>query len=64
MDGIRTLANAVIIDFTQIDLVSHVTLSHGVVVTMVVQVKDRLYHNYYPMDMFLPFAIKVFRCLH
>ncbi len=34
MDGIRMLANIIIIDPTQVDLVSQAILSHGVVVTL------------------------------
>jgi hypothetical protein len=64
VDGIRTLANVVIIDLIRVNLVSQTTLFHGVVVTMAVQVKERLYHDYYPTNMFLPFAIEVFGCLH
>ncbi len=64
MDGICTLANVVIIDHIQANLVSQVALSHGVAITMAVQVKERLYHDYYPTDMFFPFAIEVFGSLH
>ncbi len=39
-------------------------LSHGVVVTLVAQVKEGLYHDYYLTDVFLPIAIEVFGCLH
>jgi hypothetical protein len=34
MDGVRMLANIIIIDPTQVDLVTHAILSHGVVVTL------------------------------
>jgi hypothetical protein len=33
-------------------------------VIVVAQAKDYLYYDRFPMDMFLPFAIKVFGCLH
>jgi hypothetical protein len=32
--------------------------------TLPTQVKEGLYHDHYPMDVFLPLAIKVFGCLH
>jgi hypothetical protein len=41
-------------------------LSCGVVVvaTIVTQVKDEFYCDWFPMDMFFPLAIEVFKCLH
>ncbi len=36
--------------------------SHGVVAIIVAQAKERLYHNWFQIDMFLPLAIKVFGC--
>jgi hypothetical protein len=64
IDSIRTLADVVIVDPIQTDLVSRVGFFHGVVMTMVVQVKEKLYHHCYPMDVFFPLIIKVFGCLH
>jgi hypothetical protein len=58
------LTNAVIVDSTQIDLVSQATLYHGIVVIVATQVKDGLYHDWFLMIMFIPFVIEVFRCLH
>ncbi len=49
---------------TWANLVSHVTLFHGVVVTLVVQVKEGLYCDYYPTDVFFLLAIEVFGCFH
>jgi hypothetical protein len=42
-DGVHTLTNVIIIDSIQIDLVSLVVFSRGVVVTMAVLAKDGLY---------------------
>jgi hypothetical protein len=43
VDGVHTLANVIIIDPIQIDLVSLAVFSHGVVMTMTVLAKDGLY---------------------
>ncbi len=58
------LANIIIVDFTQINMVLRGTLSHGVLVTIVVQMKDDLYYNQFLLDMFLLLIVKVFECLH
>ncbi len=64
VDGIRILADVIIVDPTQADLVSRTTFSCGVVATMVAQVKEGLYYDHYPLNMFFLLAIKVFGCLH
>jgi hypothetical protein len=64
VDVVHTLANVVIIDPIQIDLVSLVVFSHGVVATIIIQGKDGLYCDWFPADMFSPLAIKVFGFLH
>jgi hypothetical protein len=64
VDGIRTLANVVIVDPTQVNLVSQTASFHRVVATMATQAKEGLYHNQHPTYTFLPLAIKVFRCTH
>jgi hypothetical protein len=46
------LVNVVIANPTQIDLVSQATLSHGVVMTIVIQAKDGLYRNQFPTTCF------------
>jgi hypothetical protein len=46
------------------NLVSQATLSRGVSTTLTTLMKERFYHNHYPMDVFLPLAIKDFGCLH
>jgi hypothetical protein len=62
MDGICTLVNFIIVDPIRTNLVSWVVLSHGVVAAMVAQVKEGLYCNHDPANMFLPLAIEVFGC--
>jgi hypothetical protein len=47
VDGIPTLANVVIIDPIQIDLVSYVVSFCKVVIIVVVQAKEGLYHNWH-----------------
>jgi hypothetical protein len=64
VDGIRTLADIIIANPTQADLVSWSAFSHGVVMSLVVQMKERLYCDCYPEDVFLTLAIEVFGCLH
>jgi len=39
-------------------------LSHGVAAKVTVHVKEGLYYNRYPMDVFFFFGIEVFGCLH
>jgi hypothetical protein len=64
IDGVRTLANVVIIDPIRVDLASRIVLSHGIVVTVVAQAKDGFYRDRFPTNMFLLLAIEVFECLH
>jgi hypothetical protein len=64
IDGICTLANVVIINPTQVDLVSQTTSFHRVVTKMVTQAKEGFYHNQNPINTFFPLAIKVFGCIH
>jgi hypothetical protein len=54
---ICTLVNVVIAKFTQANLVSQTKLSRGVATTMAAQMKERLYHDFYLMDMFLSLAM-------
>jgi hypothetical protein len=59
VDNICTLANVIIVDPTQADLVSWPTFSHGVVMSLVIiQVKERVYRDRYLMAMFFPLAIE------
>jgi hypothetical protein len=64
IDGVHTLADVVIINLTQVDLVLQVDFSCGVVMTIIAQVKDGLYCNQFLTYMFLPLVTKVFKCLH
>lgn len=64
IDRVHTLFDVVIVDLTWIDLVSRTTISKGVVRTIVTQAKDGFYHDRHPKDMFLPFVVEIFDCLH
>jgi hypothetical protein len=54
----------VIANPTWVDLVSWVVLSCGVAMIIMVHVKDGLYRNRFPMDMFILLMIEVFKSLH
>ncbi len=58
------IGDVIIIDPTQANLVSQVVFSHGVTTTMVTQVKEGLYCDYYLTDVFFFLAIEVFECFH
>ncbi len=64
VDGVCTLLDVVIANPIQVDLMSRVALSCGVATIVVTQAKNGLYYNQFPSNMFLPLAIRVFRCLH
>jgi hypothetical protein len=64
IDGVCMLANIIIFDLTWVDLVLCVALFRGVVMIIATKAKDNFYHNWFPADMFLPLAIKVFKFLH
>jgi hypothetical protein len=49
VDGIWTLANIVIVDSIQVNLVLCLTLFCGVVTVVAAQAKDGFYHDRYPM---------------
>jgi len=54
INNVHMMVDVVIVDPTQIDLVSWITLSCGVVMTIATQVKDGIYyHDRFPMDMSL-----------
>jgi len=36
----------------------------GVIATIVTQAKDEFYCDWFPMDMFFPLVVEVFKCLH
>jgi hypothetical protein len=52
VDGIRTLVDVIIVDPTQANLVSWAALFRGVAAIVVAHVKEGLYYNCYPTDMF------------
>jgi hypothetical protein len=58
------IGDVIIIDPTQANLVSQVVFFHGVIATMVTQVKEGPYHDCYLANVFLLLAIEVFGCLH
>ncbi len=64
IDGICTLANVIIINPTQVDLVSQTTSFHRVVTKMVTQAKEGFYHNQHPINTFFSLTIEVFGCIH
>ncbi len=45
VDGVHMLANIVIANLIRVDLVLWAAFSRGVVTTIVIQVKDDLYHD-------------------
>jgi len=63
-DGIRTLANVVIVDPTQADLLPQSCAIQGFVTFNAAQAKERNYRNRHPCDQFLPLTIEVFGYLH
>jgi hypothetical protein len=60
VDGTHILINVVIVDCTQIDLVSCVVSSHKVVTTLVVQAKEWFYHDRQSLNAIFSLAIKTF----
>jgi len=64
VDGVHTLVNIVIADPTQVDLVSRIVFSCGVVAIAEVQAKEGFYRYQFLLDMFLLLDVEVFGCLH
>jgi hypothetical protein len=64
IDIIHTLVNVIIANPTWIDLVSWAVFFHEVTTIIATQAKNGLYHNQFPMDMFIFLVVEVFRCLH
>jgi hypothetical protein len=60
IDGVCKLANVVIFNPTQVDLVSHVVIYCGVIVIVATQVKNEFYHNQFMTNMLLPLVVEVF----
>jgi hypothetical protein len=53
-DGIHTLVNMVINDPTRGDLVFQVVPTHRVIMMMITQAKEGLYHYWHSTNTFLP----------
>ncbi len=63
-DGIWTLANVVIVDPTWAYLLRWSCTTQGFVTFKAIQIKERSYHDQYPVDQFLFLTIEVFLCLN
>jgi hypothetical protein len=63
-NGIRALAEVVITNPIQVDLLFQFCATQGFVTSNVVQTKERSYCNRQPINQFLPLAIEVFGYLH
>ncbi len=63
-NGIFTLANVVIVNPTQINLVWQTASSSRVAMAMVLHAKKRFYHSRHLSGSIFPLAIEVFGCLH
>jgi hypothetical protein len=63
-NGIWTLANIVIADPTQADLLPRSCTIQGLTTFDITQAKEKNYHNRHLIDQFLYLAIEVFGCLH
>jgi len=59
-----TLIDIVIVDPTQVDLVSWTIFFHGVTMTITTQVTNGFYHDQFLTNMFFLLVMKVFGCLH
>jgi hypothetical protein len=63
-DDICTLADVVILDPMQANLLPRSCATQGFVAFDVVQSKERSHYNRHPIEQFLPLTIEVFGCLH
>lgn len=61
---VQMLTNIIIADLIQVDLVWQTILSCGLVKIVVTHLKDGVYHDWFPTNMFFHLTIKVFICLH
>jgi hypothetical protein len=64
VDGICTLIYVVIANLIQTNLVSCVISSCEVVTMVATQAKEKLYHDWHPLDVCFTFAIEIFGYLH
>jgi hypothetical protein len=63
-NGIRTLANVVIVDPTQMNLLPRSYTTQGFVASDAVEAKERSYCNRHLTNQFFPLVIEIFGCLH
>jgi hypothetical protein len=63
-DGIHTLANIIIANPTQANLLLRSCTIQGFATSNVIQIKERSYCNRHPIDQFFSLTIEVFGCLH
>jgi hypothetical protein len=63
-DGIHTLADVVIIYPMWTDLLLQSCVTQRFLAFNATKAKEKNYHNWQPIDQFLPLAIEVFGCLH
>ncbi len=64
VDGVRMLADIIIINPTSVNLVLWASLSCKVIAIVTTQAKIILCHDQFLMDMFLPLVVEDFGCLH
>jgi len=64
VNGVYTLLDVVIVNPTQVDLMSWVAFSCGVATTIAIEAKNGFYYDRFLSNMFLPSIIKILRCLH
>jgi hypothetical protein len=63
-DGIRTLANVVIVDSTWADLLRWSYTTKWFATSKAVQTKEKSHHDQHPINQFLFLTIEVFECLN
>jgi hypothetical protein len=63
-DGIHTLVNVVIANPTWVDLLHQSYATKKFVTFEIIQVKEKSYHDWHPIDHFLILTIEMFGCLN
>jgi hypothetical protein len=63
-DDICTLVGVIIVDPMQADLLPWSCATQGFDAFNVAQAKKMNYHDWHPIDQFVPLTIEVFGCLH
>ncbi len=64
VDGVRMLADIIIINPTSVNLVLRASLSCKVIAIVTTQAKNIFCRDQFLMDMFLPLVVEDFGCLH